>query len=102
MAALHDEDWQQNKSVLQCNKYMFENQLHCDVTFTFKNKNSTTTFIETEKGANLRPNFVSAHKYVLMSRSPAFYANFTGPNKGTICTVNVEDVDKAVFVKMLR
>ena len=81
---------------------MFENQIHCDVTFTFQNKNVGNTFTETETVGTLRPDFVSAHKYVLMSRSPAFYANFTGANKSATATMNVEDVEKAVFVKMLR
>ena len=26
-------DWQVDKSVLECNKYMFEQQINCDVTF---------------------------------------------------------------------
>ena len=82
--------------------YVFENQLHCDITFTFQNKNVRNTFIEMETVGTLRPNFVSAHKYVLMSRSPAFYAKFTGANKSATCAVNVEDVEKVVFVKMLR
>ena len=32
------EDWQVNKSVLECNKYMFEQQINCDVTFQFGGK----------------------------------------------------------------
>ena len=102
MASLHDQDWQQNKSVLQCNKYMFENQIHCDITFTFKNKDSRGTIRRPETGTSQRPNFVSAHKYVLISRSPAFYAKFTGSDRDGPSSMNVEDVDKPVFIKMLR
>ena len=102
MASLHDQDWQQNKSVLQCNKYMFENQIHCDITFTFKNKDSRGTIRHRETGTSQRPNFVSAHKYVLISRSPAFYAKFTGSDRDGPSSMNVEDVDKPVFIKMLR
>ena len=29
------EDWQVNKSVLECNKHMLEQQINCDVTFQF-------------------------------------------------------------------
>ena len=29
------QDWQVDKSVLECNKYMFEEQINCDVTFQF-------------------------------------------------------------------
>ena len=102
MASLHDQDWQQNKSVLQCNKYMFENQIHCDVTFTFKTKDSRSTLRHRETGTPQRPNFISAHKYVLISRSPAFYAKFTGSDRDGASIMNVEDVDRAVFMKMLR
>ena len=35
---ISDEDWQMNKSVLQSNEHMLENQLFCDVTFVFNTK----------------------------------------------------------------
>ena len=28
-------DWQVDRTVLQCNKYMLDNQINCDVTFSF-------------------------------------------------------------------
>ena len=35
MASATTEDWQLNKSVLESNKHVLENQLYCDVTFVF-------------------------------------------------------------------
>ena len=29
------DDWQGDKTVLQCNKHMFQQQINCDVTFQF-------------------------------------------------------------------
>ena len=81
---------------------MFEKQIHCDVTFTFKTKDSRSSLRHGETGSSLRPNIISAHKYVLISRSPAFYAKFTGSDRDGASIMNVEDVDRAVFMKMLR
>ena len=38
MASSRTDDWQVNKSVLESNKHMLENQLFCDVTFAFNCK----------------------------------------------------------------
>ena len=46
------EDWQVTKSVLECNKYMFEQQINCNVTFLTGdgNKNSLKIFIPGQQG----------------------------------------------------
>ena len=40
MASATTEDWQLNKSVLESNKHVLENQLYCDVTFVFNEDKS--------------------------------------------------------------
>ena len=35
MEASGQKDWQVDRTVLQCNKYMLDNQINCDVTFSF-------------------------------------------------------------------
>ena len=37
MASEETQDWQLNKSVLESNCYMLENQLYCDITYVFGN-----------------------------------------------------------------
>ena len=46
-------DWQMDKSVLKCNKYMLEEQLQCDVTFRVGTEGATED--------------IKAHKYVIIS-----------------------------------
>ena len=35
MEAGGQKDWQVDRTVLQCNKYMLDHQINCDVTFWF-------------------------------------------------------------------
>ena len=49
-----------------------------------------------------RENTVSAHKYMLITRSPVFCAMLTGPAKDESHQVEIEDVDKGSFLEMLR
>ena len=88
------QDWQIGKNVLECNKYMFENSIQCDVTFTFQPSDK----IKKSMGGHL----LSAHKYVLISRSPVFYAMFCGPAKDESGLVTIEDIDIASFTEILR
>ena len=84
-----NEDWQLNRDVLECNKYMLENQINCDVKFTFPGEGRT----------------ISAHTYVLISRSPVFHAMFAGPAKDQGSgsqTIVIEDIDMECFMEMLR
>ncbi len=80
------QDWQLNKDILECNRYMLDNQLNCDVKFTFPEGNDS----------------ISAHTYVLISRSPVFYAMFAGPAKDESGTVVIQDMNKECFQEMLR
>ena len=47
-------------------------------------------------------NTISAHKYMLISRSPVFCAMFTGPAKDDSSEIKIEDVNKDAFTEMLR
>ncbi|KAL3858858.1 hypothetical protein ACJMK2_009107 [Sinanodonta woodiana] len=84
MAAV-DIDWQAQRDVLSSNRYMFENHVACDVTF----------FIGKHRQE------VTAHKYVLISRSSVFYAMLCGLLQET-GPINIPDIDPDVFKQLLR
>ncbi len=86
--------WQIRKSVLDCNKHMLENQIKCDLTFTFGEKNEDDMKSVTSS--------VSCHSYMLISRSPVFYAMLAGPARDESGTINIPDIDKDTFKEMLR
>ncbi len=91
---IDNRDWQFNTTVLESNKYMLENQLDCDVTFTFLQQEGSTF---NEYGLS-----ISAHKFMLISRSPVFYAMLAGPAKDESGNIHIEDIDKDCFMDMLR
>ncbi|KAL3858855.1 hypothetical protein ACJMK2_009105 [Sinanodonta woodiana] len=84
MAAV-DINWQAQRDVLSSNRYMFENHVACDVTF----------FIGKQRQK------VTAHKYVLISRSSVFYAMLCGLLQET-GPVNIPDIEPEVFEQFLR
>ncbi len=88
------QDWQLGKNVLECNKYMFENSIECDITFTFQPSD--------RKETNMEGQLLSAHKYVLISRSPVFFAMLAGPARDESGLVGIEDIDIDSFREMLR
>ncbi len=87
------QDWQLRKNVLECNKHMFENSIECDVTFSFQPSD--------RKNTNMEGQLISAHKYVLISRSPVFYAMLAGPARDESGIVCIEDIDMESFKEML-
>ena len=83
----HIVDWQSGKSIPDINRHMLENQLECDVSF----------LVGEEKKK------ISAHKYVLVSRSSVFYAMLCGPLSGNDEEpIVIPDIDSATFTKMLK
>nr|XP_022307254.1 BTB/POZ domain-containing protein 6-like isoform X4 [Crassostrea virginica] len=86
MATSFNDDWQTGKNVLQCNKYMLDNRLYCDVKF------------QVGKAGKL----ISAHKYVLASRSSVFAAMFYGGLPETSDVIVVSDIEPEVFDILLR
>ena len=84
------QDWQLSRPILDCHKYMLDQQLHCDITFTFG-----TNRDDGEEA-------ISAHKYVLICRSPVFEAMLMGPARMESDRVAIEDIDKDSFHEVLR
>ena len=83
--------WQVGKSLKETNLYMLENHIGCDVTFQIHSEDGSTTKI-------------SAHKYMLVSRSPVFEAMLCGPGdyKETSGHVVITDIESEVFREMIR
>nr|XP_022307461.1 BTB/POZ domain-containing protein 6-like [Crassostrea virginica] len=86
MAVSCNGNWQAGKNVLECNKYMLNNHLYCDVKF------------KVGKAGNL----MRAHKYVLASRSSVFAAMFYGCFQETRDVIIVPDIEPDVFDILLR
>jgi len=77
-------DWQCKKTLTECLGHMLTSELLCDVTFLLGEEQEV----------------VHAHKFILSSRSPVFYAMFEGPmsEKGDIA---LPDIQKNVFLGFL-
>lgn len=80
------EDWQSSRSLVECNRYMLENSIGCDVTF----------LVGEEKTK------ISAHKYVLIGRSCVFFAMFNGPLAETSQEIALPDIEPNVFRILLQ
>ena len=76
------EDWRTGKSVIECNRYMLENQVHTDVKF------------------NVKSTAISAHRSMLISRSQVFENLLTG--RSSLDIIDVPDIEPDVFRNMLR
>lgn len=83
-----NQDWRTGRNAAQCNRYMFENQLHCDITFMV--------------GSGDQKQEISAHKYILISRSEVFEAMLVGPLHEHSNMIEIPDVDPASFRKLLE
>ena len=81
-----EERWQATRStVLERNKYMFNNPVMSDIKFTFPDKQT-----------------IAAHKYVLAISSPVFFAMFYGDLAEKRETLDITDCDPEVFLQFLR
>ncbi|XP_062586828.1 BTB/POZ domain-containing protein 6-like [Saccostrea cucullata] len=79
------KNWRSGLSVADCNRYMLENEIHCDVLFRVGKE---------EK-------LVRAHKYVLASRSPVFDAMFYG-DLAEAKEIKIPDIEPPSFDVLLR
>ena len=79
-------DWQINKSILECNKYLLEHEVNCDVSFKVGEEQEV----------------VKAHKLILSSRSPVFEKMFNGAFCETETDPIIPDVSPATFRALLR
>lgn len=82
-------DWRSGKTLAECNRYMLDNQLVCDVSFE----------VGPEGGAT---EIIPAHKYPLATRSPVFYAMFNGELRERDKTIRVVDIASDTFRDMLQ
>ena len=88
MASACDQDWQlTKKTVLERNCHMFNNPLMSDIKFTC--------------GESKRKYFY-AHKYVLATSSPVFYAMFYGNLAEKNSVLHLEDADEESLEMFLR
>ncbi|XP_021342323.1 BTB/POZ domain-containing protein 6-like [Mizuhopecten yessoensis] len=87
MATVHAQgsSWQCDKSLVECLNHLFTSGIACDVTFLV--------------GENKYR--IPAHKTILISRSPVFYAMFEG-NLAEKGEVSILDIEQEVFTMFLR
>ena len=87
--------WQLGKSLIDCNKHMFESKMAADVCFA----------VGPQSG---HQEMVWAHSYVLRSRTPVFEALLDPAwmeqkhGEGDRCVVNIPDIPVDAFNEILR
>ncbi|KAL9972457.1 hypothetical protein ACROYT_G018763 [Oculina patagonica] len=87
MASATDERWQtKRRTVLERNKFMFNNYVMSDIKFAFPDKQS----------------IIPAHKYALAISSPVFFAMFYGDLAEKRESIDITDCDSEVFLQFLR
>lgn len=93
MAERREADWQSERTLAECMRYMWDNEISTDVCFEVGPPGGDTVKFH-------------AHKYMLISRSPVFEAMFSS---GMVecrdhpeAKVRVEDVDGSIFKEILR
>ena len=93
MARRAETDWQSEKTLAECMRYMLNNEISTDVCFEVGPPDGETVKIR-------------AHKYMLISRSPVFEAMFssgmTECRSGPEARVRVEDIDADIFKELLK
>ena len=84
--------WQENKTVLERNQYIFQNEIETDVCFEAYSDNGSIELIR-------------GHKLMLLSASPVFEAMFCGgmaEAQSGYGNIKIVDIDASVFKEMLR
>jgi len=81
--------WQDRKSLAQCNAYMLENGIACDVKIKCHTQDGKVVMLQ-------------AHKYILVSRSPVFEAMFCGSYQESSDSIEITDIEPDVFKEVLR
>ena len=79
-------DWQINKKQNECNKYILENEVFCDVSFRVGSDGEA----------------IKAHKLLLASRSPVFEKMFFGSLPSKRRPVVIPDIEPAPFKALLQ
>ena len=87
MADTCEERWQTSKStVLERNMHMFNNPVMSDIKFVFPDHDKQS---------------IPAHKYVLATSSPVFFAMFYGELRETKETIEIRESDPDIFLQFL-
>ena len=93
MTTTLSEDWQiETKTVLERNKFMFNKSLMSDVTFVVRESD----------GTDERNMYIPAHKYVLATSSPVFFAMFYGNLAEKSNEIHLPDADSSSFLEFLK
>ena len=79
------EDWQGDRSLVECMQYMLSNQISCDVSF----------FVGPEKFE------VRAHRMILIARSSVFFEKLRKSSEEFRCKVNIPNIDVDTFQRFL-
>ncbi|XP_053373276.1 BTB/POZ domain-containing protein 6-like [Mercenaria mercenaria] len=79
--------WQTERSFEETNRHMLHDGVLCDVTFL---------------AGSSKKEEVKAHKFVMVSRSPVFYAMFCGSLAESSSTVQIPDIEPEIFRELLR
>ena len=79
------DNWQNNKSLIDANLHMLKNEVACDVTFIVGDNNEE----------------IRAHKYMMMSRSPVMMKLLSKHFADTDVVVDIPDVKPSTFRDML-
>ena len=88
MADACEERWQTSKStILERNMHMFNNPVMSDIKFVFPDHDKQS---------------IPAHKYVLATSSPVFFAMFYGELRETKETIEIRESDPDIFLQLLR
>lgn len=91
-ASAADCNWQTTrKTLMERNKFMFNNALISDVKFVVKDSTSADRMVA-----------LPAHKYVLSISSPVFFAMFYGDIAETGDAIELPDCDSESFLEFLR
>lgn len=95
MAAMRAKaEWQFGKSIVQCNRYMLDNEINTDVCF------------EVGPPEGCQQGLIRAHKFVLISRSAVFEAMFCGGMSESRAEpdfkIPITDVDVNIFRELLK
>ena len=107
MSPFCDDDWQNERSVLDANRYMLENQVDCDVMFTLLPSGGGVV----DAADTAVP--IGSHRYILISRSPVFFAMLTGPlakqsqsmtvsSRSILKDIRITDIAPSTFWQLLR
>ncbi|XP_053373267.1 BTB/POZ domain-containing protein 6-like isoform X1 [Mercenaria mercenaria] len=79
--------WQAKRAFEETNRHMLQNGILCDVTFL---------------AGSSKKEEMKAHKFILASRSPVFYAMFCGSLAESSNAIQIPDIEPVIFRELLR